>query len=97
MTDVLGNVTDVQKTLSYHGGKLGGWFLRMGVTALVAGTVLVLLQPNGAFHDARTCELAMAIMRECIAVGRAEGARLDDAIMQRERRRTPDQAREVAQ
>ena len=50
MTDVLGNVTDVQKTLSYHGGKLGGWFLRMGVTALVAGTVLVLLQPNGAFE-----------------------------------------------
>ena len=43
----------------------------------------ILLQPNGAFHDARTCELAMAIMRECIAVGRAEGAKLDDAIMQR--------------
>lgn len=50
MTDVIGNVTDVQKTLSYHGGKLGGWFLRMGVTALVAGTVLVFLQPDGAFE-----------------------------------------------
>lgn len=42
----------------------------------------ILLQPNGAFHDARVCELAGAIMRECIAVGRAEGAKLDDALVQ---------------
>ncbi len=40
MTDVLGNVTDVQKTLTYRGGKLGRWFLQMGVVALVAGIVV---------------------------------------------------------
>jgi hypothetical protein len=52
MTDVLGNVTDVQKTLTYGSGKLGGWFLQMGVVALVAGTFLVWLQPDdfGAFQ-----------------------------------------------
>jgi hypothetical protein len=50
MTDVIGNVTDVQKTLTYHGGQLGRWFLQMGVVALVAGTVLVFLQPNGAIE-----------------------------------------------
>jgi 2-dehydropantoate 2-reductase len=43
----------------------------------------ILLQPNGAFHDERVCELAIAVMRECIAVGRAEGAKLDDAMMER--------------
>ncbi len=43
----------------------------------------ILLQPNGAFHDARIGELATAIMRECVAVGRAEGAVLDDAMMER--------------
>jgi 2-dehydropantoate 2-reductase len=43
----------------------------------------ILLQPNGAFHDERVCDLAFGIMRECIAVGRAEGAKLDDAMMAR--------------
>jgi 2-dehydropantoate 2-reductase len=43
----------------------------------------LLLQPNGAFHDPRVSELAIAIMRECVAVGRAEGAKLDDAMMER--------------
>jgi 2-dehydropantoate 2-reductase len=43
----------------------------------------ILLQPNGAFHDERVCDLAFGIMRECIAVGRAEGAKLDDAMMER--------------
>ena len=47
MTDVIGNVTDVQKTLTYGTGKLGRWFLQMGLTALAAGGVLVLLQPGG--------------------------------------------------
>lgn len=50
MNDVVGNVTDVQKVLTYGSGKLGRWFLQMGVVALVAGTVLVFLQPNGAFE-----------------------------------------------
>jgi 2-dehydropantoate 2-reductase len=43
----------------------------------------ILLQPNGAFNDQRVCELAIGIMRECIAVGRAEGAKLDEAMMDR--------------
>jgi 2-dehydropantoate 2-reductase len=42
----------------------------------------LLLQPNGIFHDERVCEMARDIMRECIAVGRAEGAVLDEAMMQ---------------
>lgn len=43
----------------------------------------VLLQPNGIFWDERLCEVARDIMRECIAVGRAEGAVLDDAMTER--------------
>lgn len=43
----------------------------------------ILLQPNGAFHDSRIGELAKEIMRECIAVGRAEGAVLDDTMIER--------------
>ena len=43
----------------------------------------ILLQPNGAFHDARVGELAKEVMRECIAVGRAEGAVLDEAMLDR--------------
>lgn len=42
----------------------------------------LLLQPNGIFHDPRVCALASDIMRECIAVGRAEGAVLDDAMLE---------------
>jgi 2-dehydropantoate 2-reductase len=41
----------------------------------------ILLQPNGVFHDERVCDLGDAIMRECVAVGRAEGAKLDDALI----------------
>lgn len=46
MTDLLGKVTDVQKTLSYGSGKMGRTFLRLGLTALAASGVLVFLQPS---------------------------------------------------
>jgi hypothetical protein len=46
MTDILGKVTDVQKTLSYGSGKMGRTFLRLGLTALAACGVLVWLQPD---------------------------------------------------
>ena len=45
MTDVLG-VTDVQRRLVYTGGKIGWWFLKLGVTALGAGAFLLWLQPS---------------------------------------------------
>jgi 2-dehydropantoate 2-reductase len=41
----------------------------------------LLLQPNGIFHDKQICLAARDIMLECIAVGRAEGAVLDEAMM----------------
>ncbi|MGQ0684657.1 hypothetical protein [Bradyrhizobium sp.] len=52
MTDVLGKVIDVQKTLTYTSSKVGWWFLKYGVVALAAGAVLVWLQPSdfGAFQ-----------------------------------------------
>ena len=40
----------------------------------------LLLQPAGIFHDEQIGALALAIIRECIAVGRAEGAVLDDSL-----------------
>jgi 2-dehydropantoate 2-reductase len=40
----------------------------------------LLLKPAGVFADTAVAELARALVRECIAVGRAEGARLDDAF-----------------
>jgi len=43
----------------------------------------LLLQPNGIFYDERVGEMARDIMRECIAVGRAEGAILDEEMMDR--------------
>ena len=46
MTDVLGNATDVQRTVVYTSSKLGAWFLRMGLVALAAGGFLVWLQPS---------------------------------------------------
>lgn len=36
----------------------------------------LVLKPNGIVHDARIAELMRALMAECIAVGRAEGAKL---------------------
>jgi 2-dehydropantoate 2-reductase len=40
----------------------------------------VLLEPAGIVHHEGVAELMRAIIRECIAVGRAEGATLDDSI-----------------
>ncbi len=43
----------------------------------------LLLQPAGVLRDAPVAELARHLMRECLAVGRAEGAVLDDALIER--------------
>jgi 2-dehydropantoate 2-reductase len=43
----------------------------------------VLLRPCGIFHDEAVAAVARGLARECIAVGRAEGARLDDALADR--------------
>lgn len=40
----------------------------------------ILLQPSGVFADARVAELARALVRECVAVARAEGAALENAL-----------------
>lgn len=40
----------------------------------------LLLQPTRIMHDEKIGELARAIVRECVAVGRAEGAVLDDTV-----------------
>jgi len=40
----------------------------------------LLLQPTHVMHDERIGELTREIVRECIAVGRAEGAILDDSV-----------------
>jgi 2-dehydropantoate 2-reductase len=43
----------------------------------------LLLQPAGVLRDQPVADLACAIMRECIAVGRAEGAILEDNLTER--------------
>jgi 2-dehydropantoate 2-reductase len=54
----------------------------------------LLLQPTRIMHDERIGDLTRAIVRECIAVGRAEGASLDDsvaeAVLQGMRNAPPD-------
>ena len=40
----------------------------------------LLLRPNEVMHDAAIGEVALQIVRECCAVGRAEGAVLSDAV-----------------
>jgi 2-dehydropantoate 2-reductase len=46
-----------------------------------AGAVCaVLLKPSGIAHHDGVAELMRAIVRECVAVGRAEGARLADGV-----------------
>jgi 2-dehydropantoate 2-reductase len=40
----------------------------------------LLLQPNRVMHDEAIGEVALEIVRECVAVGRAEGAVLSDAV-----------------
>ncbi len=41
----------------------------------------LLLQPAGVMRDEKIGELAFELVRECVAVGRAEGAVLDDALL----------------
>lgn len=40
----------------------------------------LVLQPNGVMRDEAMGEVALQIVRECVAVGRAEGATLDDSV-----------------
>jgi 2-dehydropantoate 2-reductase len=41
----------------------------------------ILMKPTGVIHIEPIPELTRGIVRECVAVGRAEGARLDDSIV----------------
>jgi 2-dehydropantoate 2-reductase len=54
----------------------------------------LLLQPAGVFREDAVAEAARNIVRECVAVGRAEGAVLDDslpdAVVEAYRRQPPD-------
>jgi 2-dehydropantoate 2-reductase len=43
----------------------------------------LVLKPNGVVHDARIAALMRGLMEECVAVGRAEGARLSDDLPER--------------
>ncbi len=43
----------------------------------------LLLKPAGVMRDERVGEIARGIVRECIAVGRAEGAVLDDSLVEK--------------
>ncbi|MES1166883.1 MAG: 2-dehydropantoate 2-reductase [Pseudomonadota bacterium] len=43
----------------------------------------LLLQPAGVLREEAVAELARQLMRECIAVGRAESAALDDTLVER--------------
>lgn len=46
-----------------------------------AGAISALtLQPNGVMRDEAIGEVALQIVRECVTVGRAEGAALDDSV-----------------
>lgn len=46
-----------------------------------AGAISALtLRPNGVMHDEAIGEVALEIVRECVAVGRAEGAVLGDSV-----------------
>jgi 2-dehydropantoate 2-reductase len=40
----------------------------------------VLMKPNAIFHHEGVAELMRELVRECVAVGRAEGAKLEDSI-----------------
>jgi 2-dehydropantoate 2-reductase len=54
----------------------------------------LVMKPSGVMHDEKLGELALALTRECIAVGRAEGAILPDdlaeEILQNYRNAPPD-------
>ena len=47
----------------------------------VGALTAILLKPVTVMHDERLGDVARELVRECIAVGRAEGAVLDDALM----------------
>ena len=48
-----------------------------------SGAILALTgQPMRVFRKPGVADVARAILRECIAVGRAEGAKLDDALVE---------------
>jgi 2-dehydropantoate 2-reductase len=50
-----------------------------------SGAVLALTgQPMRVFHQEGVADVARAILKECIAVGRAEGAVLDDGLVERQ-------------
>jgi 2-dehydropantoate 2-reductase len=49
------------------------------------GAILALTgQPMRVFHKPGVADIARAILRECIAVGGAEGAKLDDSLIERQ-------------
>jgi 2-dehydropantoate 2-reductase len=54
----------------------------------------LLLEPVGVMHDEQLGEISRGLVRECIAVGRAEGATMDDAlpeeVLQASRTAPPD-------
>ena len=49
-------------------------------TNAVGAISALLLKPAGVMRDERLAELARGLVRECIAVGRAEGAVLEDDL-----------------
>jgi 2-dehydropantoate 2-reductase len=47
------------------------------------GAILTLTgKPRGVWHDPGIADLGRAILRECIAVGRAEGAKIDESLIE---------------
>jgi 2-dehydropantoate 2-reductase len=60
-----------------------------------AGAINALtMKPAGVFHDEALARLAVEMVRECAAVGRAEGARLDDNVGQKVLDRYREQPRD---
>jgi len=50
-----------------------------------SGAILALTGRRlGVMHEAGVADVARAILKECVAVGRAEGARLDEALVERQ-------------
>ena len=50
-----------------------------------SGAILALTgQTMGVFHKPGIAEVARAILRECVAVGRAEGVTLDESLIERQ-------------
>ncbi|HET7537258.1 MAG TPA: 2-dehydropantoate 2-reductase [Candidatus Didemnitutus sp.] len=53
--------------------------LCLNAAGVISGIVM---QPAGVMRDEAIADLARQIVRECIAVGRAEGAKLDDSLVE---------------